>query len=92
MATYLISLEQRTKCDFSDLDKKIRNLSEIAPVNPVKYVWILHSIQNSEEIRDALLAHIHAKDSLFVIRIHADDWASWNVHKNTEVWLNKDVI
>lgn len=92
MATYLISLEQRTKRDFLDFDKKIKNLSENPSINPLKYVWIIHSSLSSDEIRDNLLAYIHAKDALFVIRIHADDWASWNVHKNTEIWLNQEAV
>lgn len=92
MTTYLISLEARSKREYDELEKKIVQLSSIKPITPLKDTWILLSELSSEEIRDQLLSHIYAKDALMVIRIDAHDWASWNIHEKSALWLNKTAI
>lgn len=92
MAAYLISLEQRTKREFSSLEKKIIQLSAHPPVIPLKNAWLVQTDLTAEQVRDELLVHVHAKDALLVIRVDANNWASWNVHKNTEVWLNQEAV
>lgn len=92
MATYLISLEQRTKRELSSLEKKIIQLSTHTPLIPLKGMWLMQTDLTAEQVRDNLLIHVHAKDALLVIRVDVDNWASWNVHKNTEVWLNQKAV
>ena len=91
MTIYLICLEQCTKRDITGLEKKILQLGSVTN-SPLKKMWLIQSDLNAEEIRDQLLTYVHAKDSLLVIRIDADHWASWNVHKNTALWLNQASI
>lgn len=91
MTTYLISLEARSKRDYHDLEAKIAQLSSIKPITPLKDTWILLSELSAEEIRDQLLSHIYAKDALIVIRIDSHDWASWNIHEKSALWLNQTV-
>lgn len=92
MATYLISLEQRTKRELSSLEKKIIQLSSHTPLIPLKGTWLIQTDLTAEQVRDELLIHVHAKDALLVIRVDVDNWASWNVHKNTEIWLNQEAV
>ncbi|RKG29252.1 hypothetical protein [Acinetobacter tianfuensis] len=91
MTTYLISLEARSKRDYDDLAGKIGQISTDKPIAPLKNLWVMHSDLSSEEIRDQLLSHIYAKDALMVIRVDAQNWASWNIHEKSAHWLNQSI-
>lgn len=88
MPTYLISLEPRAKRNYSELSEKINALSQTHFIQPLKSLWIAYSDLDSTEIRDQLLTYIYAKDSLLVIKIDAEDWASWNINDKSAHWLN----
>ncbi len=74
--------------DYTRLFQAIKAYPNWAHV--LESVWIVQSNGSASAIRDDLKGHIDSNDKLLVTRLQGD-WASWNLGKERNDWLQSSV-
>lgn len=87
MAFYSITYDLVRNRDYEKIARGIKSISNDAWAKPTASQWIIHSEKTSEQVRDFLLNYIDHDDILFVIKVDADNWHSYNVQKSAADWL-----
>ncbi|HAV4226307.1 hypothetical protein ACSVHO_17670 [Acinetobacter nosocomialis] len=88
MAVYSVTYDLIKSKDYSRIIEGIKKVSGDNWAKPTKSQWIITSTKTSEQIRDFLKNYIDSDDVLFVIEVKPENWASWNIPRETLNWLH----
>ena len=82
MNCYLISYDLHKKRNYELIHDGIDKVSKKIWVKVLESSYLIRSDLNSVDIRDFLLKFIDEDDSLFVINVNINDWATKEVSKD----------
>jgi hypothetical protein len=89
MATYLISYDlgiPETSQDYKELINSIQSLGHWA--KPHYSIFLVKSNFSARIIRNRLSKFVDRNDSILVVDITNDDWASWNLTNEVVQWMH----
>ncbi|WP_336982516.1 hypothetical protein [Acinetobacter modestus] len=82
MAYFLISYDLHKKRNYDLISEGIDKISHKVWVKVLESSYVIKSNLDSEKIRDFLNNFIDQDDSLFVIEVDIEDWASKGIASN----------
>jgi len=83
MAVYLASYDlHKPDRDYEPLYEYLRTFSY---AHCIDSIWLLDTSETAQSIRDGMLANMHEKDTILVVRLEYE--AAWNQYEPCGAWI-----